>query len=278
MIQENPMKRILATAGIAGIALVGVTAPANAGGNGTNDDKKVTICHATGSESNPYVQITVSENSLNGNGHALHAGDLIPAPAAGCPEGGHGGGGGGGGDEDSDHGTEMITICHATGSESNPYVEITIPKKAWWHAHKDHGDIYPVPAGGCCPEGEGEGGGGEEEETPPVVTPPEVTPPVVTPPEVTPPVVTPPEVTPPAVVPPAVVPPAVTPAPSGAAAAPVEAAAAVVPVVNRGFNAQTAAGSQPDGMPAWFAGLAALLGATGLIALRQRGRLQAGSK
>ena len=226
------MKRILATAGIAGIALVGVTAPANATGNGDDDDKKVSICHATGSESNPYVHITVSENSLNGNGHATHAGDLIPAPAGGCPGGGYGGGGGGHDDDD------------------------------------DHGDIYPVPAGGCCPEEEEEE---EEEEKPPVVVPPVVTPPEVTPPEVTPPVVTPPEVTPPAVTPPAVTPPA----PAGAAVAPVVAPAAVVPVVNRGFNAQTAAGSQPDtGMPAWFGGLAALLGATGLIALRHRGRLQ----
>ncbi|MBT2596093.1 hypothetical protein [Arthrobacter sp. ISL-72] len=269
------MKRILATAGIAGIALIGVTAPANAGGQGDNDetgDKKVSICHATGSESNPYVQITVSENSLNGNGHALHPGDLIPAPAAGCPGGGHGGGGGKD-DDDSDHGADKITICHATGSETNPYVVITISEKAWWNGHKDghngHADIYPVPAGGCCPAEEE----GEEEEQPPVVTPPEVTPPVVTPPEVTPPEVTPPVVTPPEVTPPVVTPPVQ--APAGAAAAPVGAAAATVPVVNRGFNAQTAAGSQPDaGMPAWFGGLAALLGATGLIALRQRGRLQ----
>ena len=31
---------------------------------------KVTICHATGSASNPYVQITVSENAVRqGSGH-----------------------------------------------------------------------------------------------------------------------------------------------------------------------------------------------------------------
>lgn len=259
MIQmENPMKRILATAGIAGIALIGVTAPANAGDKGDDDSKKVSICHATGSESNPYVHITVSENAVNGNGgHASHEGDLIPAPAYGCP----GGKDDDDDDHDSGHGPDKVTICHATGSEKNPYVVITIPEKAWWNGHKDghngRADIYPVPAGGCVAEE-------EEEEKPPVVVPPVVVPPVVTPPEVTPP----------EVVPPAVTPPAVTP-PTGAAAAPVGAAAAVVPVVNRGFNAQTAAGSQPDsGMPAWFGGLAALLGATGLIALRQRGRLQ----
>jgi len=44
--------------------------------------------------------------------------------------------------------SKKITICHATGSETNPYVEITISENAW-PAHQAHGDIYPVPAGGC---------------------------------------------------------------------------------------------------------------------------------
>jgi len=219
------MKRILATAGIAGIALIGVTAPANAGDEG--DDKKVSICHATGSESNPYVQITVSENAVNGyDGHASHGGDLIPAPAYGCP-----GGWGNGGGKDDD----------------------------WEYDDED-----------CVEE--------EKPEQPPVEQPPVEQPPVVQPPVVQPPVVQPPVEQPPVEQPPVETPPAVTPPvqpPAGAAEAPIGAAAAVVPVVNRGFNAQTAAGSQPDaGMPAWFGGLAALLGATGLIALRQRGRLQ----
>lgn len=206
MIQmENPMKRILATAGIAGLALIGVTSPASAGGDGGDGGggggggDKVSICHATGSETNPYVEITISENALNGDhGHASHEGDIIPAPAAGCPEG-------------------------------------------------SKGDDEPKED---CPE-----------ETPPVVTPPvEETPPVVTPPVVTPPVVTPPVVTPP------VVTPAVVTVPKGAAAA---------PVVNRGFNAQTAAGSQPTtGIPAWFGGLAALLTAMAAVALRRGGRRQ----
>jgi hypothetical protein len=41
-----------------------------------------------------------------------------------------------------------ITICHRTGSESNPYVEITIDDSAL-PAHLEHGDLYPVPQGGC---------------------------------------------------------------------------------------------------------------------------------
>ena len=45
-------------------------------------EAKVTICHRTGSDSNPYVEITVSQNALPA--HEAH-GDIIPAPAGGCP-------------------------------------------------------------------------------------------------------------------------------------------------------------------------------------------------
>ena len=43
----------------------------------------VQICHATGSKNNPYVLLKVNPNGLNG--HGKHAGDIIPAPAGGCP-------------------------------------------------------------------------------------------------------------------------------------------------------------------------------------------------
>ena len=46
----------------------------------------ITICHATGSASNPYEEITVSVNGLNG--HIGHTDDIIPAPIEGCPNGG----------------------------------------------------------------------------------------------------------------------------------------------------------------------------------------------
>jgi hypothetical protein len=52
-------------------------------GTAQSNDAKVTICHATGSTKNPYNEITVSVNGLNG--HDKHAGDIIPAPAEGCP-------------------------------------------------------------------------------------------------------------------------------------------------------------------------------------------------
>lgn len=41
-----------------------------------------TICHRTGSPRNPWVEITVSDNALPA--HSAH-GDIIPAPAGGCP-------------------------------------------------------------------------------------------------------------------------------------------------------------------------------------------------
>lgn len=46
--------------------------------------RTVTICHATGSSTNPYVEISVDVNALK-NGHTTAKGDIIPAPAGGCP-------------------------------------------------------------------------------------------------------------------------------------------------------------------------------------------------
>jgi uncharacterized surface protein with fasciclin (FAS1) repeats len=51
--------------------------------NNNSSGEKITICHATGSEKNPYVKITISVNGLNG--HENHPDDIIPAPANGCP-------------------------------------------------------------------------------------------------------------------------------------------------------------------------------------------------
>ena len=100
-------------------------------------DGKVTICHATSSETNPYDEITVNVNGLNG--HVTHAGDIIPAPEGGCPtsplviiDG-------------------KITICHATSSETNPYNEITVSVNGLNGHVKHEGDIIPVPEGGCPP-------------------------------------------------------------------------------------------------------------------------------
>jgi hypothetical protein len=109
----------------------------------TTAPRRVTICHATGSATNPYVEITVDANGLNGHGD--HEDDIIPAPAGGCPSRLL---------RDNQRITpstapRRITICHATGSETNPYVEITVDANSL-SGHGDHpGDIIPAPAGGC---------------------------------------------------------------------------------------------------------------------------------
>ncbi len=51
---------------------------------GSQNDQ-ITLCHATGSATNPYVEITVSVQGAT-NGHAKHAGDIIPVPVGGCPK------------------------------------------------------------------------------------------------------------------------------------------------------------------------------------------------
>lgn len=64
----------LAVFGGAGVARSSSAAQAQYG--------KTTICHRTHSKKKPYVKITVANASLKA--HARH-GDIIPAPAGGCP-------------------------------------------------------------------------------------------------------------------------------------------------------------------------------------------------
>ena len=49
----------------------------------TAKQPKTTICHKTHSATKPYVKITVTKSVLKG--HIAHPGDIIPAPAGGCP-------------------------------------------------------------------------------------------------------------------------------------------------------------------------------------------------
>lgn len=121
---------------------------------------KITICHATASATNPYSEITIDFNGLRG--HSNHKGDIIPAPQSGCPSvtptpattatptvtatpavtstpAANTAG----------NNDAKITICHATGSKKNSYVEITISVNGL-NGHGNHkGDIIPAPAAGC---------------------------------------------------------------------------------------------------------------------------------
>ena len=45
---------------------------------------KTTICHSTGSSTNPYVEITISDNALKAHARHHDGRNIIPAPAGGC--------------------------------------------------------------------------------------------------------------------------------------------------------------------------------------------------
>jgi hypothetical protein len=106
-----------------------------------NNSRRISICHATSSATNPYVLITVDRNSLNGHGD--HDGDIIPAPAGGCP---------------TSRATQIatttttvavgrITICHANANGT--YSQITVAANSL-NGHGDHlDDIIPAPSDGC---------------------------------------------------------------------------------------------------------------------------------
>ena len=48
---------------------------------------KTTLCHATGSSTNPYVTITISNNAVPAHQRHQDGRDIIPAPEGGCPAG-----------------------------------------------------------------------------------------------------------------------------------------------------------------------------------------------
>jgi hypothetical protein len=99
-------------------------------------DSNITICHATGSETNPYEEITVSVNGLNG--HGMHEGDLIPMPAEGCP------------DASVVTDTDEIAICHATDDAANPYEVVMVPSAELdEYLLANPTDINPMPVSGC---------------------------------------------------------------------------------------------------------------------------------
>lgn len=98
-------------------------------------DGKITICHAANSGTDPYREISISVNGLNG--HGGHEGDIIPMPEEGCPT------------TPISNSNDKITICHATGSEKNPYNELTVSVNGLNGHDRHDDDIIPAPADGC---------------------------------------------------------------------------------------------------------------------------------
>ena len=98
---------------------------------------EVTFCHANDDETKSYEEILVNVDGLDG--HADHEEDVFPiSEADGCPA-------------STVVNDDKVTICHATGSKKNPFVEITISVNGLNGHDKHSGDIIPAPADGCKP-------------------------------------------------------------------------------------------------------------------------------
>jgi hypothetical protein len=106
----------------------------------------VRVCHYTGSTTIPYVLV---EAPAGGGEHAAHGDDIIPAPAGGCPATYQGPQGAPDAPQPPQQPVRDVTICHATGQASNPYVELTIRRSRLPEHRRHANDIIPAPAGGC---------------------------------------------------------------------------------------------------------------------------------
>jgi hypothetical protein len=126
---------------------------------------KITICHKTGSDSNPWRRITVSSRAMTNpssksgrllRGHFRHTGDAIVVGTAACPSAAA---------TPAPTGTPAtkITICHKTGSSTTPYRRITVSSRAVTNpkspagkvlrGHMGHAGDMLLPGASACPPG-----------------------------------------------------------------------------------------------------------------------------
>jgi hypothetical protein len=126
---------------------------------------KITICHKTGSDSNPWRRITVSSQAMTNpssksgrllRGHFRHTGDAIVVGTAACPSAAA---------TPAPTGTPAtkITICHKTGSSTTPYRRITVSGRAVTNpnspagkvlrGHMGHAGDMLLPGASACPPG-----------------------------------------------------------------------------------------------------------------------------
>ena len=130
------MKRLLIAIAVAApVLLAGALVTAQSEGAATRTaaaPSKLTICHKTGSASNQFRRITVSSRAMANpksksgkllRAHLRHTGDAVVAGAAACPSPSLT-------PAPTSAPATKITICHKTGSTSNPYRRITISSRA----------------------------------------------------------------------------------------------------------------------------------------------------
>lgn len=162
------MKRfVISIVAVAALVPAGVAATAGAGTShqAATAPTTMTICHKTGSESNPWRRITVSSramanpNSQSGRtlrGHMRHTGDAVVVGNAACPSANVT-------PQPTNTPPTRITICHKTGSTTTPYRRITISSRAVTNpnspagktlrGHMRHTGDLLMPGAVACPSG-----------------------------------------------------------------------------------------------------------------------------
>ena len=161
------MKRLfIATVAAVPVLLAGATAAAQGQEARTvAPPSKVTICHDTGSASNPWRRISVSGRAVTNptsksgrllRGHLRHTGDAIVVGTAACPAAALT-------PAKTNTPAGKVTICHKTGSTTNPYRRITISSRAVTNpnsasgkilrGHMSHTGDLLMPGAASCPTG-----------------------------------------------------------------------------------------------------------------------------
>jgi CHRD domain len=139
------MKRLFTALVVAAVGLGGLAAVAQgqAPAGVTASPAKLTICHKTGSQSNPWRRITVSSRAFTSpsstsgqtlRAHMRHTGDAIVVGTGACPAASA---------TPSPTSTppSRITICHKTGSSTNPYRRITVSSRAVTNPNSQSGQV-----------------------------------------------------------------------------------------------------------------------------------------
>jgi hypothetical protein len=126
---------------------------------------KITICHKTGSEFNPWRRIVISSRAMTNpksksgqllRAHLRHTGDAIVVGTAACPSPTVT-------PTPTNTPPTKITICHKTGSSANPYRRITVSSRAVTNpnspagkilrGHMGHSGDLILPGAPACPPG-----------------------------------------------------------------------------------------------------------------------------
>jgi hypothetical protein len=157
MRNRKPIALVAAVFGLAVVAApVLAQPPAGAGGGNPHPSGATGNPHPAGGTGNPHQGSAPqgvgggsgsNPSGLQGSGGNSGNGGNPGARGNGPPD--HAGGGGAGGNPDRPSG--KTTICHATHSETNPYVVITPSNNSLdaHGAHQDGEDIIPAPNGNC---------------------------------------------------------------------------------------------------------------------------------